>query len=457
MMDARSIFARTALAAVLLCAAAPADAQTSLYRIFLRDGGTLVSYGEYARVADRVVLSVPVGALDGSRLLLVSIAESAVDWNQTEQYTTAVRARHYADTRGPDDFARLGNRVTEALNDIRLTADPARRLSMAEEARRNLARWPSENFGYRAAEVGELVSMLDEVVSELRVAAGQTGFELSLVANTLPEPPLPLLPAPTEREQLEQALTAARLTTDAAERISLMQAIETALRERARGGGWAAALHRGVTAELAGEARTTAAYQDLSRRTMAAATARARRADVRGVEALARSVLAADDRLGRRRPQETASVLAFLDLKLDEARRLRLAMDAWAARAALFESYTGSIKPSIEQLRLARPWLDEIRSLAGPRLAILDRAERRLENARRTFDLALAPPELAPAHGLYAAAFQMAARAAITRRNAVSSNDMRLAWDASSAAAGALMMLERADEELARLTTPPNR
>jgi hypothetical protein len=190
---------------------------------------------------------------------------------------------------------------------------------------------------------------------------------------------------------------------------------------------------------------------------MASATARARRADVRGLEALVRSVLAADDRLGRRRPQETASMLAFLDLKLDEARRLRLAMDAWAARAALFASYKGSIDPSIDQLRVARVWLDEIRSLAGPRLDILDRAERRLEQARRTFDLALPPPELAAAHGLYAAAFQMAARAAATRRNAVSSNDMRLAWDASSAAAGALMMLERADEELARLTTPPNR
>jgi hypothetical protein len=347
--------------------------------------------------------------------------------------------------------------VTEALNDIRLTPDPARRLAMAEEARRNLARWPTENFGYRAAEVTELVSMLDEVVSELRVAAGQTGFELSLVANTLPEPAMPLLPPPTERELLEQAAAAARVAADPGERISLMQSIEAALKSRAAEEGWAAVLHRRVSVELASEVRTTTAYRNLATRMMATGSARARRADVRGVEALIRSVLAADDRLGRRRPQETASLLAFLDMKLDEARRLRLAMDAWAARSAIITSYKDSVKPSIDQLRLARPWLDEIRSLAGPRLDILDRAEQRLRRAQLVFDLALVPPELAPAHGLYAAAFQMAARAAATRRNAVSSNDMALAWDASSAAAGALMLLERADQELGRLTTPPNR
>ena len=50
-----------ALAAVPLLAltlgAAPASAADALlYRIFLRDGSTLVSYGDFARVADRVVL-----------------------------------------------------------------------------------------------------------------------------------------------------------------------------------------------------------------------------------------------------------------------------------------------------------------------------------------------------------------------------------------------------------------
>ena len=58
------------LAPLVMVAAAAAwvpEAATSpaafLYRIFLTDGSTLVSYGDFARVADRVVFSIPVGAV----------------------------------------------------------------------------------------------------------------------------------------------------------------------------------------------------------------------------------------------------------------------------------------------------------------------------------------------------------------------------------------------------------
>jgi hypothetical protein len=39
---------------------------------------------------------------------------------------------------------------------------------------------------------------------------------------------------------------------------------------------------------------------------------------------------------------------------------------------------------------------------------------------------------------------------------AIATNDMSLAWQAASAAAGALLMLDRAREEIQRLTSPPN-
>ena len=48
-------------------------------------------------------------------------------------------------------------------------------------------------------------------------------------------------------------------------------------------------------------------------------------ADVKGMEKLLRNLLRQDDRLGRQRPRETAALLATLDLRLDAARRLRLA------------------------------------------------------------------------------------------------------------------------------------
>ena len=87
---ARTTLVMLALAVSAAFAAAPTPAWAAdalLYRIFLRDGSTLVSYGDFARVADRVVFSIPIGGLDGPSpaLRLVSISESSVDWERTDR------------------------------------------------------------------------------------------------------------------------------------------------------------------------------------------------------------------------------------------------------------------------------------------------------------------------------------------------------------------------------------
>jgi hypothetical protein len=441
---------------VLAASSAAADSESVLYRVFLVDGSSLVSYGEFARVADRVVLSIPIGDVAQSPALqLVSIPEASVDWERTDRYVNAVRAKRFGETRGESDFALLSARVAEALNQIALTPDPARRLAMATEARGNLARWPSENFGYRAAEVAQLTAMLDEVISELRVAAGQSSFDLSLVANIAPPPPVELLPAPTVRESIEQALVAARTTPDPAERVSLLRAVEAALKEPARSGGWPVALHDTVAAELASELRIEKSYSDLSSGIAGAAAARASRGDVNGVRALVDAVLKADDRLGHRRSRETSALLGLIDMRLDEARRVRLARDAWAARVDLFRRYRAALDSPMRELRDATPSLELIRELAGPAPRLLPWLEQHLIMGRLRLAAMDVPAELAPAHTLFTAAMQMATRAVSTRRAAVSSGNMSLAWEASSAAAGALLLVGRAREELDRLTAPP--
>ena len=69
-----------------------------LYRVFLLDGTTAVSYGEFARIAGNVVFSMPLGGLDtdAPQLQLVSLSESAVDWPRTEAYAEAARAKQFA-------------------------------------------------------------------------------------------------------------------------------------------------------------------------------------------------------------------------------------------------------------------------------------------------------------------------------------------------------------------------
>lgn len=463
MANTRGTVGRAFRFALVVCALMPGVARGSdaaesvLYRLFLIDGSTLVSYGEFARVADRVVFSMPLGDVTASPdLQLVSIPEGSVDWERTDQYSNAVRAQRYGETRGEMDFALLSGRVTEALNQIALTPDPVRRLALAREARGNLARWPSENFGYRVAEVAQLTGLLDEVISELGVAAGQSSFDVALVANTVPVPEITLLPPPSLRDTMEQALVAAQATPEPAERVSLLRAVVAALKEPARAGGWAAALHTRASANLAGELRIEKSYADLLSTTAAAAAARASRGDVAGVRTLVADVLKADDRLGRRRPQQTASLLALVDLRLDDARRVRLERDAWALRAELFKTYRAAVASTVAELRKSRDSLERIRELAGPAPRLLPRLEQRFVMARQRLATLTVPAELAPVHGLFTAAFQMARRAASARRTAVSSRDMSLAWEASSAAAGALLLLDRAGEELDRLTVPPS-
>jgi hypothetical protein len=451
------VFLLAVVVIALILGTSAQAADSVLYRLFLQDGTSIISYGEFARVSGRVVLSTPLGDPSQSPVLqLISIPETSVDWLRTDRYSQAVRAKRYSETRGESDFALLSARVTEALNQIAQTPDPPRRLAMAIEARGNLARWPDENFGYRAADVAQLVGMLDEVISELRVAAGQTSFDVSLVANVATSNPEELLEAPGFRESMEQAVTAAAAVAEPAERISLLDAVAAALTEPARAGGWASALRLRALTEVGTERRIDQAYSDLSSSMIAAATKRAQRGDVPGVQALVQSVLKTDDRLGRRRPQETSALLQVLDLRLDEARRTRLARDAWILRSDSYRDYRAAIAPALAEFRTSSALLESIRQLAGPEPRLLPRMEQRLIMARQQLAVITPPPDLQSVHALLISTFQMAKRAAASRRNAISSGDMSLAWEASSAAAGAAMMFQNAGQELDRLTKPPS-
>lgn len=462
-------FRRALCVCFLLASPVSAQVDGTLYRVFLRDGSTLLSYGEFARVADRIVMSVPLGSSTaGPDLHLLSIPSDAVDWEKTDGYADAVRASRYAGTRGPDDFAMLSGAVSTALTDIALTKDPARKIAMAMEARQNVTRWVAEHYGYRAEEVARMAGLFDEVVAETRAAAGIKNFDLSLIANLAAPPSVPLLPAPTLRETIEQALRAAVLAPDATERTSLLRGIDRVLVDAAGSslalaspkplggeGGWVASLRARVTGALAVEERASRGYEALTRETLQTADRRARAADVTGVERAIRRALSEDDRLGQRRPQEMASLLAMLDGKLDAARRLRLARDSWAARADEWRRYNAAIAEPVAIMGLSRDALDQIRRLAGPSRASLGRLAARTARALTLTAAVVAPAESAGAHGLLKNAIQLASRAAASRQRAISSGDMQTAWEASAAAAGALMLFDRASEDLKALQTLP--
>jgi hypothetical protein len=105
-----------------VCGGARAQAPdpTTLYRVFLRDGSTIVSYGEYARVADKVVVSLPLGGTPSTPDLQLLSLRRIVSTGKERTRTPSRRVRRATRRRaGPDDFALLSNAVTIALTTSR--------------------------------------------------------------------------------------------------------------------------------------------------------------------------------------------------------------------------------------------------------------------------------------------------------------------------------------------------
>jgi hypothetical protein len=451
----RAVFASLILALSTVPVRAQAPASATLYRIFLQDGTTLVSYGDYARVADRVVLSVPLGGSTASpSIQLITIPASVVDWQRTDAYAESARAARYAATRGPDDYAMLASAVARALSDIAVTRDPATKIAMAGEARQNVTRWVAEHYGYRAADVAQLAGMFDDVIAEARAASGAPHVDLALVANMAAPPSMPLMDAPTVPETLEQGLRAATLAAPG-ERLSLLRAVATSLSAVGPDATWSASLRARVSTAIAEEERVDRDYASMSRDTLRTADRRVRDADVRGVERLMTRVLQDDRRLGSRRPQEMASLLASLDARLDSARRLRLARDQWEGRLDLLRNYQHAIAPPLATLRRGRSSLERIRQYESTSRIMLQRLADWTADASRRLSVVTPPVEGETIQGLLISAAQLMSRAVSARQRAVASGEMLPAHEAASAAAGALLLIDRAAEELHRLTRTP--
>ena len=92
-----------ALALLFAPRAAAAVDDPMLLRVFLTDGTSLVSYGEPARVGDRVVFSMPTSAEPNPPLHLVNLSIARVDWDRTSRYTTTAQSQRYIRTQADAD------------------------------------------------------------------------------------------------------------------------------------------------------------------------------------------------------------------------------------------------------------------------------------------------------------------------------------------------------------------
>jgi len=328
---------------------------------------------------------------------------------------------------------------------------------LAERALRVLADWPRQHYGYRSEEARQIQALVEEVVSDLRAKLGESHFDLNLVAGIAPPPSVPILPPPSLQESIEQALTAANLGDSPSDRVSLLQSALALLNEgRATlPRKWAGTAKADATRALKEELQVTRAYTDLRTKALDRASHAAARADVRGVERTLAETRKRDVQLGGRRPDDMIAVIAALEERLDAARRYRLALDQWTVKEEALHSYRDAVRKPFDELTRARPTLEDIRTLAGPdrsRLATFRaRITASLERVRRIDP----PADASPVHGVLTSALQMAQSAARLRQDAIVSGNLRQAWDASAAAAGSLMLADRARADLERVLQPP--
>jgi len=452
-MDIRRTAVAVLAAALLLSVHAAAADDPVLLRVFLADGTSLVSYGEPARVGDRVIFSMPTATGPNPPLHLVNLPIARVDWDRTSRYTATVQGKRYLETQADADYAALSNDVAATLNEVVATADPRERLAIVERARKALAEWPQNHYNYRQAEVKQMLAMLDEAIADLEAATGRRGqFTLTLSAfadpvSTAPEPPLP---PPTPREAIEQVLLAARSVDSAAERTSLLTTAVAAI-DRDKDtvpAAWAATTKADTQAQVRAELDTDRRYRSLTNRMMAIADMQARMADVPALLRLLDSIPRRDAGLGNRRPDAVAALVSAVEAKLDAARQLQLARDRFALRVPVLRQYRQAIETPMLLFAQIKPALEAVKALSGSTPEALELMQR---NVARILSLAaaIAPPqEAAAAHALLVSATQLAGNAAQIRREATLAGDMPRAWDASSAAAGALMLGAKARTDI---------
>jgi hypothetical protein len=446
--------------AVLVCLAgmsraASAGSDVTLFRLYMLDGSVLTSYGEFARVGDQVVFSMPVGGRpEEPRLQVTSVKTALVDWPRTDRYAVSARYQRYAETRGEEDFRILSNEVAVALNDIALSNNRQQGLALAESVRRTVADWPRMHYGYRQNDVREILSVLDQAISSLRVAQGATSFELSLVAMADTPELEPVAGMPNARQQLDEIFYVAAHARGA-ERVALLQTGLALLSESSSAISDAPALRRQAETQIRQELSTDRKYASLTQRIVAQAKTYAARAGITDIERLASRIPQEDAKLGSQRPEIVQALNSAVQSQLFAARRLRLQRDQWLLRQSAYREYQRSVGSSLLLLVKNSNSLEAIRTLEGPPPDRLLALRQQLSGGAARLERLRTPDYLRSTHELLVGAWRFAENATRARYEAIEKANAAAAWEASSAAAGALMMLSRAQAEIRSLLEPP--
>lgn len=419
--------------------------------LVLKDGAVVFSYGEYAQLDARVVLPLPLDDSNAPRMQVVSLPASAIDVEATSLAAESVRTARYAVTRGEADFAQLGEEVTKIFSAVPSAAGSAARVNLIEAARRRLVEWPAAHYWYRARDVIEAVVTLDEILGQLRGAAGARNFNLSLLAAPEVLPLSITVRQPTLIDLLENAVRLVSLLDLSAERTVLLRAtVEAFERHRSELPPlWLATRKRSVTAMLQDELRVDRAYRELTLKTIERAGRAASNGDVNALLQLRSALIERDRHLGGKRLDAILAATTTLDVQFGVAAQERLRRDYWATRSQTFRAYANAVEQPLKRFEAVKTDLRRIgQSTTTPDFAKTVKMLAAVDSIRRVLAASRPPEELADAHGLFLTAAQLATVAAQERFDAAGSRGTEAMTRGSAAAAASLTTFDRGRQAL---------
>ena len=264
----------------------------------------------------------------------------------------------------------------------------------------------------------------------------------------------PVAAMPNARQQLDEIFFMASVTKGS-ERVAVLQSALGVIAEAGATLSDGSALRRTAETQIREELATDRKYAALSQKVVTQAKGYAERAAITDLQRLMTRIPKEDAKLGGQRPEMVQAMNTTVQSQLFAARRLRLQRDQWLLRQSAYREYQRSVGSSLRLLVKSQPSLDAIRTLEGPQPDQLIALRQQLSGGAERLQRMRTPDYLRSTHELLVGAWRFAENATRARYDAIEGANAAAAWEASSAAAGALMMLSRVQLEIRALLEPP--